>query len=117
MKKLDITLYTMATKPVQFISSVEHNIGSFYGTTFCTYGKKPLALLHPQEVNSCNGAELSESSLASWAAPTWTETVPLARYDPCFIVFRCQKAATFAFEELCVSYGAVSAISALMHAI
>ena len=27
MKKLDITLCTMATKPVQFIASVEHNIG------------------------------------------------------------------------------------------
>ena len=71
----------MATKPVQFISSVEHNIGSFYGTTFCTYGKKPLALLYPQEANSRNGAELSESSPASWVAPTWTEWLHFATLD------------------------------------
>ena len=40
----------------------------------------------------------------------WLDTTPV-------LVFRCQKAPTFAFEQLCVSYGAASAISALAHAI
>ena len=84
MQKLDITLYTMTTKTVQFISfcQTQHR-GLIYGTTktFCMYGKKPLVLFHPLEGNSRNGAELSESSLASLAAQCGWKWLHLVTLD------------------------------------